>query len=361
MKHSFVISIGLLLLFIVWMALGGPSKPEPTRQTAQSTAAVTVETRLSKAQPVISYIKAYGDLLPLRETQVLAETYGKVEALHQLAGDSVETGQLLLTLSVEDRSVKLKQAQAQTLQAKNRLLATQNLQNKGFSAQQQIDELRALYEAAKAQQSVIRQELDQLEVRAPFKGVIAQQKVEVGDYIFKGNPLFEVIDVQSMIAKVSVAQTDYPFLKVGKTAQVTLATGQTIEGKIRFIAPKADENTKTFVVEILLQQTEALPAGISVTAKIPKAQTTAHLVSSALLSLNAQGILGVKTVDNQQKVQFYPVQMVQATSQGIYVTGLPSQARLIVTGQGFVTAGQQVKVVNQMSEGQTKELDHADH
>jgi len=344
MKHAFTISIGLLLLLIVWMALGYQSAPELVQKKQEEVAEVSVETRQSNAQSVTSSIKAYGDLLPLRETQVLAETYGKVESLVKLEGDRVEQEQLLLKLSLEDRGVKLKRAQAKTLEAKNRYQATKNLKTKGFSAQQQIDELLAAYEAAKAEEQILRQEIAQLAVHAPFSGVIAEQLVEVGDYIFKGNPLFELIDTQSMVAKVSVAQTDYPFLKVGNPAQVLLATGEQLAGKIRFIAPKADENTKTFKVEILLQDTENLPSGISVTAQIPKAQELAHFISSALLTLDDHGVIGVKTVDAESRVQFYPVQIVQAAQKGIYVSGLPQQVQLIVTGQGFVQTGQRVIV-----------------
>lgn len=345
MKHSFAISLGLLLLMIVWMAIGYQSEPEIADKPLQGAAVVTVETRLSTAQQVTSSIKAYGDLLPLRETKVLAETYGKVESLLKLEGDRVEQGQLLLKLSIEDRAVKLKRAKAKTLQAKNRYFATKNLKSKGFSAQQQIDELLASYEAAKAEEAIVQQEIEQLSVRAPFSGIVSEQLVEVGDYIFKGDPLLEIIDTQSMVARVAVAQTAYPALKVGNPAQVLLATGETLAGKIRFIAPKADENTKTFKVEILLQQTENLPSGISVTANIPKAQEQAHFISAALLTLNEHGVMGVKTVDADQRVQFYPVQLVKAAKDGIYVSGLPAQVQLIVTGQGFVQAGQKVKVV----------------
>ncbi|WP_130537043.1 efflux RND transporter periplasmic adaptor subunit [Thiomicrorhabdus indica] len=345
MKHSFAISIGLLLLLIVWMLLGDSPKPEQENTLKGSNGLVSVEVRDSKAQWVTSSIKAYGDLLPLRETKVLAQTYGKVESLHTLEGDAVDQGQLLLTLSIEDREAKLKRAEAKTLEAKNRYQATRKLQNKGFSAQQQIDELFAAFEAAKAEEAILRQEVDQLRVYAPFKGVIAKQLVELGDYIFKGNPLFELIDTQSMIAEVAVAQSDFPFLKIGHAVQVSLATGEKLSGKIRFIAPKADENTKTFKVEILLENTAHLPSGISVTAIIPKARERAHLISSALLSLNEQGIVGVKIVNAQEKVAFYPVKLVHAEKNGIFVTGLPEQVHLIVTGQGFVLAGQKVHAV----------------
>ncbi|MBF6057322.1 efflux RND transporter periplasmic adaptor subunit [Thiomicrorhabdus heinhorstiae] len=345
MKHSFSLAVGLLLLLIVWMALGyqnnhGNESLEPERILE-----ITVETQLSKAQTVTGYIKAHGDLLPFRETQVLAETYGKVLKIYKIEGDHVEQGQLLLKLSIEDRAVKLKRAEAKTLETKNKYQATRDLKKKGFSAQTSLDALLATYEAAKAEENILRQEIGQLEVRAPFGGVISEQKVELGDYIFKGNALYELIDTHSMVASVSVSQTEFPYLKLDSPAKVSLATGQTLSGKIRFISPKADENTKTFRVEILLQGTQDIPSGISVTAEIPKMQAKAHFISSALLTLNDKGVMGVKTVNQMNQVEFYPVDVIQAVKDGIFVTGLPEQVQLIVTGQGFVQAGQKVNIV----------------
>ncbi|MBN2647060.1 MAG: efflux RND transporter periplasmic adaptor subunit [Thiotrichales bacterium] len=347
MKHSFTISIGLLLLLIVWMALGNPSGHQSTAVVVQKKPLVTVEVVPSQAQLVTSSIQAYGDLLPIRSTQVLAETYGKVETFMVEKGERVEAAQLLVKLSIEDRAAMLKQAKAKTLEAKNRYEANQNLKSKGFSAQMQIDEFLASYEAAKAAQEILQQEIEQLSVRAPFSGIIAEKRVEQGDYIFKGNPLFKLIDTSSMLARVSVAQTQYPYLKLGNPVEVVLATGQKLQGILHFIAPEADENTKTFLVDILIQQTEGTPSGISVTAQIPKTQERAHFISAALLTLDDRGEMGVKTVNADNQVQFYPVTLVQAAENGIFVGGLPEQVDLIVTGQGFVQPGQTV-IVNRL-------------
>lgn len=344
MKNSLVLAAGLLLLMIVWMALGQPDKKGGDHSISEEVAEVSVEVRSSKAQTVSSYIKAHGDLLPFRETWVLAETYGEVEKRYYSKGEKVEQGDLLIQLSIEDREVKLKRAQALKLEMKNKYQANKNLKSKGFTAQSKLDELWAAYEAAQAEEKIIQQEIDQLQIRAPFSGVISDKKVEAGDYIFKGDPVMELIDTSAMLASVYVAQTDYPFLQLGAKAMVNLATGERLPGRLHYISPKADSNTKTFKVEVLLEKTSGIPSGISVTAEIPKGSTSAHLISSALLTLNDEGIMGVKTVNSQNRVEFYPVKLLQAHEQGIYVTGLTEEVQLIITGQGFVREGQKVQV-----------------
>lgn len=346
MKHPFYISVALLVGLTVWMAFGpdGSNNAKPSQSLVSSP--VTVEVRPSQAEWITSDITAYGDLLPFRESQVLAQTDAQVASILKREGESVREGELLLKLSLEDRGARLKQAEAQALDARNKYLANQKLLDKGLVAQSQLDALNAAYEAAKAQVAVLKQEIERLEVRAPFDGVVSEKRVEIGSYVRKGDPLMEVVDTHAMIAEVSVAQTDFPHLKVGTRAQVTLATGETRSGTVRFIAPKADLNTKTFRVEILLPETDGLPSGVSVTAALPKRRVQAHFVSSALLSLNGKGTKGVKVVNADDKVVFYPVAILQAESSGVYVSGLPEQVRLIVTGQGFVQAGQTVNTAS---------------
>ena len=49
----------------------------------------------------------------------------------------------------------------------------------------------------------------------------------------------------------------------------------------------------------------------------------AHFVSPSVVSLDPGGRLGVKTVDDENVVQFHPIEIVRAEIDGIWVTGLP--------------------------------------
>ena len=58
------------------------------------------------------------------------------------------------------------------------------------------------------------------------------------------------------------------------------------------------------------------------------------------VSLSPEGRLGVKTVDDEDRVVFNAIEIVRAEIDGIWVTGLPETARIITVGQGFVNAGE---------------------
>jgi len=88
-----------------------------------------------------------------------------------------------------------------------------------------------------------------------------------------------------------------------------------------------------------------LAAGITCEMHISLTGVLAHKISAALLSLNDEGVLGVKTVGTDNWVQFYPAQFAHTTSQGIWLTGLPKKLRFITVRQGFVRQGDLVQPV----------------
>jgi multidrug efflux system membrane fusion protein len=70
-----------------------------------------------------------------------------------------------------------------------------------------------------------------------------------------------------------------------------------------------------------------------------------HLLSPALLTLNDDGDIGVKIVDESGRAKFIEVELLRSDAQGVWVAGLPSQAEIIAIGQGFVVDGQLVDTV----------------
>ena len=71
----------------------------------------------------------------------------------------------------------------------------------------------------------------------------------------------------------------------------------------------------------------------------------AHFISSAVLTLDAQGRVGVKSVDDANRVDFHPVSLVKTRADGVWVSGLPERIRVIDQGQGFVAEGEAVEPV----------------
>jgi multidrug efflux system membrane fusion protein len=108
----------------------------------------------------------------------------------------------------------------------------------------------------------------------------------------------------------------------------------------------ANQQTRTFTVELEIENADgSLPAGVTAEMNLPGSQALAQKISPALLTLDLDGNLGVKIVNDDRLVEFHPVVIAQSDTDGVWVAGLPESATIIVVGQGYVVPGQLVEAV----------------
>jgi len=50
----------------------------------------------------------------------------------------------------------------------------------------------------------------------------------------------------------------------------------------------------------------------------------------------------LQSVNDEGMVHFYPIDLVRTEANGVWISGLPAQVRVITQGQGFVNAGEPV-------------------
>ena len=127
-----------------------------------------------------------------------------------------------------------------------------------------------------------------------------------------------------------------------------MVTGIVAEAELRYIASEADPVTRTFKVEFEIPNPDgALVSGISAALNIPVRFVSAFRLSPAQLSLSNSDRLGIKIVNEQDQVEFLPVQVIRSSADGVWISGLPDGARIITVGQGFVQAGDKVVAVDE--------------
>ncbi len=123
-----------------------------------------------------------------------------------------------------------------------------------------------------------------------------------------------------------------------------------MQGKVRFVADRADAQTRTFRVEVELPNADnTLRDGVSADIHIPVKKLQAVHISPGILVLDDNGTVGVRIVQ-EGKVYFRPVQIVSDGPDGMWIAGLPDRVNVITVGQEFVTDGETVKTVAGKSE-----------
>ena len=178
-----------------------------------------------------------------------------------------------------------------------------------------------------------------------MSGIFEQQIAEIGDYLGPGQPCGLLVDLDPLIVTGEATEKQIGLLKIGKSASIELATGQHLDGKIRFIESRANPATRTFRIEAEVpNKSRKLRAGVSATSiKLNAGQTQAHLIPANVMTLDDAGQVGVKHLDSGQKVRFSLVTTIDETADGIWVTGLPERTVLITRGQDYVLEGIEVR------------------
>lgn len=344
-RRPWMIAVGVTVFVVLWLASGALSRP-PTKpaETASATAATPrVQVRLQKAEPVTRTITVYGRTAPARQVELKAETSGRVTALGIARGEPATKGQPLLKLDLRDRQARLAQARASVSEQEAAWKAQQELKPQGYVSDTQLAETRAKLQSARTELTRAELDLEYMNVRAPFNGTVQDRAVEVGDYVRAGDAVATYVDNTLLIVTGSIAEQDAGFVRVGSKATAALVTGQEVQGVIRYLAPVAEAATRTFTVELVIPNAGGkLPAGVTAEMRIPGGEVLAHRVAPSLLTLDASGELGLKTVGPGNAVEFHRVTLAQSDANGIWVTGLPDSATIIVVGQGYVSAGQAV-------------------
>ncbi len=354
MRRSYIWAALFAAVMIGWLASGqltpgiqadGPSKPVPaaTSQTDQPFK-VTVRTFASKLRK--ETISVRGRTEAFRVVEVRARTKGIVEKSPLREGDTVKTGDLLCELDMANRPTRLSQAQAQLQSAKRDFEAVTSLSKQRFASEAKKASERARMDAASYAVEEIEWDIRWTKVASPVNGILASRPAEQGSYLQVGQLCASVTVLDPIIVTGQVGERLIGKLQEDQPAKVTLVTGDKLEGVIRHIAPKADIATRTFKVEVQVKNPDnSIRDGITAEILIPLTASPAHLLPAKLLGLNDDGVIGVKSVGDNNQVRFHPVRILQQTRQGTWVAGLPDRITLITAGQDYVVEGEKVEPV----------------
>jgi multidrug efflux pump subunit AcrA (membrane-fusion protein) len=271
------------------------------------------------------------------------EQYDAAKRLLQSRQELLKEG-ALARKSVDDAAVALAQAKAQLETAQEHL---RTLQTAGKQAQ--IDALKAQVEAARAQYNSAQAQVTYAEVRSPGSGVVADRPLYPGDIAAAGTPLFVIMDVSRVVARLNVPHAEAATVRVGQPATITLAdTGAELQGQVTVVSPATDLNSATVQVWVTAANPgERLKPGASVHVGIvTETIKNAMLVPTAAILPGEEGGTAVLVVSADKVAHKRPVQLgVRQGGKVQVLTGvMPGEDVVVVGGMGVDDKGK-VKVV----------------
>lgn len=362
-QRPYLIAAIISLILLFWMA-SGPTETEqktalkaqmPNHNESPLIAQVKVATHYGKN--IHKTIELYGRTEPDRITTLKAEVNGKIIEVLAKRGSKVSKGQVIAKIALNDLPAQLTRSHALRKQREVEYEGALQLNAKGYQGKVQLAQAFADLEFVKAEILRLELAIANTVIKAPFAGVLNTRFVEVGDYVASGDDVAMIADLDPLIVRAHVTEQQINQLSVGQIAQVSLLNGAKAQGKLRYIASVGDDATNTFKVEVEIANHQLqMLAGLSSELTIDLAKMSAIKISPALLALDEKGNIGVKSV-KETIVQFTPIEIIKSESDGIWLTGLGEQADIIVLGQGFVRAGDEVEAIfDDVSNSDTQNL-----
>lgn len=125
---------------------------------------------------------------------------------------------------------------------------------------------KAEVDRVRARVARVRDDLAKTKIRSPLTGFVTQEWVEVGQWLTKGGRVAEVIELDKVLVQAPIAERRISLVRVGDEARVVIDAlgGRTFIGRVRGVIPKADPKSRTFPVEVEINNTESydLKAGM---------------------------------------------------------------------------------------------------
>lgn len=329
----------LVLLIVGWMGSGFviPSEDTDPVVAREDPKPVAVAVTTSMAETVTQFYQAEGQALPDRDTTMRAETSGDIAEVLVSKGQDVSAGDIIARFDPTNNDADANRASEALIQAQREFDNAEQLLDRGVATTDRVVQARAALASAQAQVTAVEQAAEALTITAAFDGRIETLNLDEGEFVSAGTEVGRLVDITPLTVAIQVPQQSLTGLSVGQPATVRFITGEEREGVLTFVGTSAASETRTFLAEIeVANEDGAIPAGVSAEVVIPTGEVTAHFLSPSIVSLDSEGALGIKTVNADNVVEFYEIEVVKAQIDGIWVTGLPESVDIITVGQGFV-------------------------
>ena len=405
MKKSIFIASFILLVVVGWIGSGQFTNVNAQDDSSAGTDTVSVEKVViedsgNKVElkefnfsQIDQSIELQGQTTHNKKIDVKSETTGNITNIAFKRGDKVSKGDELIKISIENRKellnsarkdlerlnkelelneknkinrlsqnkelIKLyeiefasaKQLIDKGLSSKSKLsLASFNLANARSDQEDILINFESQQSSIEAQIANVKSQLKNIEldinntvINSPFSGIISDKMIEETEYITPGNIMFTIIDLNPIKIQGYLSEFDVNKVSLGTKAIIENTNGVKKNGTISFISPSAETSTRTFEITIEADNADlSFKSGITTKITIAGSELKAHKIPPSILTLQDDGTVGVKAVNDENIVIFYPTISVKDTIDGIWVSGLPDKVNLIVTGQEYVAIGESV-------------------
>ena len=237
-------------------------------------------------------------------------------------------------------SLEVTQKLSQVENVQVRIAQLENKQN--YNSELNVIKSKAEYENAKSILMELEEQSDNMIISSPSNGILEKLYLDEGERVSKNSTVAEILGMENIKLIAKISQAEVGQIKIKDDVKINF-NNNIFNGKVSKISSNANSSTRTFDVEIITKNIDFLiKGGMTAEIEIITDEIEAFQISPAHLSVNNDGTLNAKVVENG-KVQFKKVSIIKSDEDVVNVLGLNDNDIILTKGQAFVQQGDNVQ------------------
>ena len=315
-----------------------------TMQASQSSYANVKTQKIEKIQAGTNIRLSGKVVINEKEKRTIAAHFpGRIEKLHaDYTGKYIRKNEKLATIY----SAEMAQAQEELLQAS----ANKDSQPRLYNAARKRLSLFNLTDHQINQIEKDGEASSTMDVYATISGYLTERRVSEGDYVSVGQDLFSIAGLSNVWVELDVYENQISMVKTGQNAavEVPAVSGKKFDGKIEFVYPFIDPNTRSTKARLTIANQGLLMRPEMLAYATIKGEQQYQLVipTTAILWTGQRSIVYVKNKQGENSItfEFREIETGDITEDGyIVLSGLSEGEEIAVNGVFAIDASAQLR------------------
>ena len=300
----------------------------------------------ARRQAVTESLALVGTLTADEMIEIKSEVDGVVRQINFNEGEPVELGRLLIQIDDGKLAASVAEGEANFKLSETNFERMRQLQKDRLVSRQEFDQAAAVFDVNRAGLELKRQMLKDTRIVAPFAGTTGARMVSPGQVIAKNTTLTWLVQMDPVKVEVNVPERFLNQLKIGQEIEISVASlpARKFQGRVYFIAPQIDTNTRTALVKArLANPKQELRPGMFANLELAlQIRDSAVVIPEVALMLSGERA-SIYVVDKEMTAHLRPIKTgVRLAGEVEIVSGLLAGEKVVVEGTQKLRPGAKV-------------------
>ncbi len=291
--------------------------------------------------PLEETIFLVGNLAAKESVDIRSEVAAKLTEIGFREGDAVEANQLLFRLDDDKLQAQVAKAKAQFELAEHDFKRGRDLLVRKTISHQKFDQLQFTLDATRAELRLTRERMSDAVITAPFAGRIGERQVSLGQFVDIGQRLASLVQTNPLEVEFNVPERHLGQIVEAQRIETESVAypDETFIGKVSFIAPRLDEQSRTVLVKAVVDNSNGrLKPGMFTRLELAfRARDNAIVIPEQAISYRGDQA-SIVIMNDSDRAEFRPVEV------GLRLSGVAEILSGLIVGERIVVEGFQKMV-----------------